>query len=499
MTRTLKRLRPLLLLTALLLLANCQEDLYDDLDPAPDGQYTHRILTGPEALGQKQKLVEVLKANSGEGMAKLRSTFTEASTSRLSYEDLEPFISYDAVLEMSDGKGQTCYTYTIKHPDRDEKNFFNIVMKVRNNLRKINLIQYAMADSFAENVDRDMVKFSGNIIIENLVTERGFPCPDEPEGPIPIDEGENTGGGYDPGTGSWGGNPGVHDPGSNIDQNQLIVSIKLFSLTMSGSNPRSDHDGGFYVNDQWMPKPVRMSFNFNSSTECGGDQEIGVLVPDPHPHNCEELAVKSANANFSPKMAELKAKAGSQNFESAYGIYDGVGGLSFSDEFRGSSDIPEVEISTTVSASQSNSNLIGFMHCHLNNGTTYKVFSFADLCAFGLVAKMSTRATKELCLYVTTASGTFALKVRDRAQLKSIYENKMKPFSQGYEREFQKYLDLNDSVDEQIVGLLNFIDQNFPPETGGLGIDLYQQNEEGNWERLKLTNSGKSINRKPCN
>ena len=107
MTKILKRLRPLVLLTALLLLANCQEDLYENITPAGGGTSSHRMLTGPEALAQKQKLVEVLKANGGEGMVKLRSTFAWASTSRLSYEDLEPLSLMMLFLK--------CLTVKVKH------------------------------------------------------------------------------------------------------------------------------------------------------------------------------------------------------------------------------------------------------------------------------------------------------------------------------------------------------------------------------------------------
>lgn len=217
---------------------------------------------------------------------------------------------------------------------------------------------------------------------------------------------------------------------------------------------------------------------------------------------CEEMNSKDADSTFNSKMVELKGKAGTQNFESSYVVYQNPQeGTTFSNEIvanpEDKSGGREVKIDLNQSASQATTNTIAIIHCHLDDGTTFKVPSFTDLITLAAIATLSTRPTQELAMYVTTASGTFAVKVNNRILLKSKLD--LMAFSQNsYEKDFKDKVKMEQTVEIQKLKLLQFINNmNF---IGNPGIDLYEKKAStGQWNKLSLSNNGNNIIETPCN
>ncbi len=273
------------------------------------------------------------------------------------------------------------------------------------------------------------------------------------------------------------------------------ICLKAGSERICGNDKEDYLDGG------WT-KPLQPDTGGGGSPnpETDSDEETVVNLPiqtiilrnDP----CKDLKEKSENVSFKEKMEELKGKAATQNFESAYAMYQNPAeGLSFSPEATGSVNEPAVELTLNMSSTQTPTNAIGFIHCHLDNGRTFKVFSFTDMIALAYVASVSTRPTSELGIFVTTASGTFALKVNDRIALKNNLLW-MQMAQKSYEKEFAEKVDKDHPLDKQVLGLLRFMKKAFKDRT--LGIDLYQQDSNGTWEKLELSNNEKNVNSKKC-
>jgi hypothetical protein len=273
------------------------------------------------------------------------------------------------------------------------------------------------------------------------------------------------------------------------------ICLKAGSERICGNDKEDYLDGG------WT-KPLQPDTGGGGSPnpETDSDEETVVNLPiqtiilrnDP----CKDLKDKSENISFKEKMEELKGKAGTQNFESAYAMYQNpADGLSFSPEATGTVNEPAVELTLNMSSTQTPTNAIGFIHCHLDNGRTFKVFSFTDIIALAYVASVSTRPTSELGIFVVTASGTFALKVNDRIVLKNNLL-RMQMAQKGYETAFAEEIRINDTIDAQILGLLKFMKNKFKDIT--LGVDLYKQVSDGTWEKLELSNNEKTVKSKKC-
>lgn len=211
---------------------------------------------------------------------------------------------------------------------------------------------------------------------------------------------------------------------------------------------------------------------------------------------CNDLASKDLNLDFNAKMADLKNRAATQEFESAYAMYQNAGsGLNFSPRFDGTTQDKSVLLERPSMLTTSPTNCIGFIHCHLDDGSTFLVFSFTDLTALAHVVNDSTRPTSEYGVYVTTASGTFCLKVKNRIKFKNtlgwLMVNKLK-----YENEFSKFVKINDPLNKQTLGLLKFMKEN----DFNTMLDLYKKNETTNeWELLELNSNSTDLVKTNCN
>lgn len=509
MKKHLKKLRPLLLLTTLFLLTNCQEEFEENKAVVQQKNGSkHTMLTGEAARAKKAELLIKLNKDGGRGLAKLQNVLKGGNTDPAFRQlmDIKEYIDDSEVYSIEQANGNVNNTFRVNMPDAGDNKFYNLVVKTAGTASKAVLLTYNLSKEFAEEYQNggDILHFSGEIEFDILAIDEDFPCEEEPGKPTPVSGGSGSGGGGGGGgtggggTGGGGiggpGNPG--DPG--VPYNQSLVDQKFQHMKfMAVINWGGDEEWELVSRSPRYFRTGKVETG-DIDNLCGDAEDIGVLNPDKPGEKslCTELKNKSADANFDAKMNELKAKAASQNFESAYALYQNAGeGLLFSGEATGSATAPEVSLALGQSSTQAAINCIGFMHCHLDNGTTFSVFSFSDIIALATIATISTRPTSELVLYVTTANGTFALKVNDKVALKNNLQ-RMELGANGYEIRFDQFVKKTDSVEKQTLGFLNFIEDQFSDI--GLGAELYQQDNNGDWEKLKLNNSGKKINRTKC-
>jgi hypothetical protein len=347
-----------------------------------------------------------------------------------------------------------------------------------------------------------------------LTADDGFPCPPTPSIPIPVNGGSGSGNGGGTGgggtggggTGGGGGTTPFNPNGNGNPYNQNLVDYLTLSLTIRytppGKDPADedydDEDGG----EEWFlvsrsPRYFSIPPFSDNTNPCGGGEDVGILLPPPSISDadlCNELKAKSQDPNFTAKMAELKAKAASQNFESAYPIYQNrYDGLTFGNLVSGTPAIPEVKLDVNFSATQSRSNCIGFMHCHLDNGKTFKTFSYSDIVALAKLDSLSTRPVKELAIYLTTASGTFAIKTNNSIPMQTKLTNLTKEQIGLNETIFRTYVKMTDNVDKQTINFLKFLKNRNYPE-----INLYEQDNTGQWKKLELNSLGTGLIKTNC-
>jgi hypothetical protein len=194
------------------------------------------------------------------------------------------------------------------------------------------------------------------------------------------------------------------------------------------------------------------------------------------------------------------AKDHAYNFESAHAIYQNASlGLQIGDEFtgdpNGDDNGRQVKLSLNSSSTSTPTNCIGFIHCHLDDGSTFKVFSVSDIIAFSQIAVNSTRAKDEFTMIVTTSSGTFALKINDIIKFRNS-SSYMSFIQNDLEYDFDKLVTKEMSISNQIKGFLKFI--NNIKGVGSLGIDMFE-NINGTWNKLTLSNDGSTTINTPCN
>lgn len=205
---------------------------------------------------------------------------------------------------------------------------------------------------------------------------------------------------------------------------------------------------------------------------------------------CNDLAAKDANPTFAANMQDLKTRAASQNVESAYVMFqNATAGLQFSSRQDGvSPQDAEVILTPYVDQTLTPTNSIGAIHCHLDNGTTFKIFSFADLLALAEFANVSTQPTSQFGIYVVTSSGTFCIKIKNKIQLKQMLVRMQMTLS-IYEQDFDILVDKNKNLTDQVIGFLNFLkDKQFSN-----CIELFKKDENNNiWQKQELSSDGKN-------
>ena len=230
------------------------------------------------------------------------------------------------------------------------------------------------------------------------------------------------------------------------------------------------------------------------TTTCPDCPEIDEEIITPQ-DLCNDLAAKDANSDFINYMADLKLRAASQNFESAYTMFQNASlGLQFSPRYDGSLQEPEVNIGVGFTDTLADLNSIGAIHCHLDDGTTFKIFSFSDIIALAEFADISTRPTSEFGIYVVTSSGTFCLKIKNKIQLKQMLI-RMRMTLKTYEDDFDKHVKKEQNLDTQVLEFLKFL----KIKQFGNILELYKKDETNNvWQKQELNSNETTVNPTNC-
>lgn len=222
----------------------------------------------------------------------------------------------------------------------------------------------------------------------------------------------------------------------------------------------------------------------------------------PKKANADWIKKMDENPDFLNKINELKSNS-TLGYESAYSLYNNVAsGLQFSPKYTADLNSKtggkEVDLIIDISSTLSALNCIGFAHCHTDDGTTYKTFSFSDIYMFSYLAYFSGQPTDQLGLYLTTQNGgTYVLKMTNRINMRGLYFKLLVP--QDY-NELDKKLDrnidkVNQTAEQQTLILLQFLQK----ELKDMGLEIYEKNSSGNWERLTLSSNKKTIVRENIN
>jgi hypothetical protein len=528
MRKTFKNFLSLKLVFILLLFVNSCKD--DDL---LDNQHNHvhgtksRMIKGKEAeeignmvfnsLSQKNEAGKMSKGNKSMSSSELGT------------------VKYDEILEVIDDNGEKNYTLRIEdQPEDTEKTFYNLVVNKTEDTPKMYVNKYTMSDSYYSKYSQteSFNNFQGTVGIKDI----GIAGADCDEIIIPINGNINNNnpgdgpGNLGPGGGLGNGGTGGLGTGGNSNPsgtgNSFGGSSGCYSVytEISCSCGRSYGDWasygssvcGTYTGSQTYTVTLTITIEANpfcrmgkTASDCTPIGDIGILPEDENTNPCEELSNKELTQAFNDQMQSLKNKAATQGYESAHVLYmNAVEGLLISAEFTGDPNAQgkgrEVDLSLATSyAGATPTNCVGFIHNHLDDGTTFKVFSLSDLVALAKLANYSTRPTKEFAMYVVTSSGTFAMTINDRILLKdNLLFMEVMQSSADWEKKFEGFVNMSQTVEEQTLGLLLFMNemQLINNQNNSKPFKLHKKNETNNsWETLELSDDQKSINTKPCN
>ncbi|MDR6967134.1 hypothetical protein J2X31_001141 [Flavobacterium arsenatis] len=206
-------------------------------------------------------------------------------------------------------------------------------------------------------------------------------------------------------------------------------------------------------------------------------------------NNCKDLQDKTKFTEYKDKMDELKQKAATQGVESGYITYSGD--PKFSQEYQGDQDEEDGSM-MKFPLDTSRNDQTGFIHCHLDdpNKKNFAVFSLTDLDGFAQIIQNSTAPVSSYTLMVTSAKGTFALKITNKNQFIAMV-NALNNNWDISERAFKNwYVKKEESTDKQIEGFLKFFRQNTNQAIKNPGFEFFScDNNFQNWTKHELDNN----------
>jgi hypothetical protein len=221
----------------------------------------------------------------------------------------------------------------------------------------------------------------------------------------------------------------------------------------------------------------------------GGTGGGAVIPEEVISDNCNNLKAKSADANFNSNISDLNADAASSTVETAKIMYKNA--PNYSPKIYGSLDSNGNSFVKLNPDPTRSAQILGLMHCHQDFTLINKnlaVFSITDFVGFGKLIENSSADVSEYITIVTGSNGTFALKLTNKQaliDLKNYIENPST--NQEAEDLFNKSIKNTMSVTKQIEGLLQFINETTPDG----GIELYQMNNNNEWELKQLDDNNK--------
>lgn len=373
------------------------------------------------------------------------------------------------------------YVMLVSRVVEENLKFENLIMRVKNNETKADLIKYELNEKAEKDVVHNSYKMDiKEVTVTSLEIDGKFD-------PLPFTSYfavlmcDNDGGG-----GGGGGAPHVAGPGCiHADNGPHLYVDWGSSTTGPGTHGQNSN-----------------SWNANSGSGGNGG---AVTIPTPSTQvvasPCEDLSNKEQNQDFIDKMADLTARvAANQNYESGYAFNK----LPIDDEIILTARIDGdpndfetggfVDIGFGSSQTQTITNCQGFMHTHIS-ATSYQVFSGSDLLALAEIANLSTQPTNQITVYVVTSAGQFAIKIKDRVLLRAKYQI-MKATFDSSENKFDFYVKKNSSLEAQKLGLLKFMKNQALDQV----MDLYQKDTAtGNWSKQNLSPNGTAVLPTNCN
>lgn len=518
MKKHLKKLRPLLLLTTLFLLTNCQEEFEENKAVVQQKNGSkHTILTGEAARSKKAELLVKLNKDGGSGLAKLQNVLKGGTTDPAFRQlmDIKEYIDDSEVYSIEQANGNINNTFRVNMPDAGDNKFYNLVVKTAGTASKTVLLTYNLSKEFAEEYQNggDILHFSGEIEFDILAIDEDFPCEEEPGKPTPVSGGSGSGGGgggggtSGGGTGGGGiggpGNPG--DPG--VPYNQSLVDQKFQHLKfMAVINWGGDEEWELVSRS---PRYFRTGKIETGDIEnlCGDAEDIGVLDPNAiHKKNCEELNAMMARPGIKASFTTLQSKANSFR--------------EFGHKFEDNKSPEELQLAPGSIVSlvmPVGGDIYGANHTHPDPNDPKEVapmFSLPDLIKFAEIRKNYTpsmpgnnaaKCVLTLTVNVPDEGGattqTFALKIDNWLKFREYYL-KYSAFTKD-EREIKdktlnrKYVlrrKSGGSTDGYMKDLFSFmIGENIE------GVAIYKANKDlTEWSKQEYDKETNSITPKPC-
>lgn len=514
-------MRPLLFLTALFLLSNCQDDYEETTQGSLTTQAgaTHRIITGKEARTKTKELVAYLK----EKGIKLTPAIQEGGLEYRTLADIEDYIDDSEVYEIHHGDDVN-YTYNVRLPDTTGLRFYNMVIKQKDGFKRTELITYEMDPAFAADYYSGKAAFeifTGRMTVEILSIDEGFPCDEEPSTPIPISGGNGPGGagggGGGGGTGGTGNNnpPNTYNSLADAQYNSLAILNNQADDDANGD----DSDNGDDEDDDDDAKLVSRSPRYYRLPEippttgigqpgpCGEADQVGILEPQlttHHEKNCEELNDFMNDVNVRSSYNNLKNTV-SENRENGYGFSDNA--------------IPEelelADGSLNMLYVPTGGSYYGASHTHPNQHTTEFVpmFSISDIFKLGQLAADyewqpgTPRNYNKFVLTLTAQQGgsnsskTYALKIDNWISF-AAFCNSYQTMTNKERRAIEGLLKYNytrevtasSGTEEYLKILLKFMEQKSIK-----GVSVYKANDElTEWSKQTLDENGNGPVSTPC-
>lgn len=507
-------------LIAIFTLIACEKDLYEDaIQQNQDKQINIKQISLEQF---NSKLVQMKNKPEIEGfmVSSNSNSFQNRASNGSEFE-----IITDDIKEITQGD-YTSYTMYVKTPDTTNS-IYNITIEEVNDNTSLFLTKYKPSNNWTITSNRN---FEGNVITYRISGTTNDPVVLASLFTEAF-EGLQEGGYNGIGTGSGGSNSSNYYP---YDCDGIVQTTYLLE-------PHSCHSGNHmpwqaceYLNPSFqeydpskgpyyelipyytcipdytpvdgdIPNPGDTPGGGGGGGEntgnnnAGGNTSLTTIVNPTEEEKktpCEELIENDSISDFNAKMEELKIKAGTQDFESAHVLYKNPSSeLIIGDEFTGQSNANGEGREVYLSLNANGENSIGIIHCHLDNGTTFKVFSLDDIIALAKIADLSTRPTNEFAVYVTTNSGTLALKINNKTLLTSKIDLMDMTYN-DQEEEFSNKVKKEESFLKQKLGLVKFLSD--MPLIGNPGIDLYEK-VGNNWNKLGLSADGNSVTNTPCN
>lgn len=512
MKKHFKKLRPLLLLMALFMLTNCQEELYQ-IDSSENIQPNFKIsaYVGKSALVQKEIALDILKKNGGNATNKLRQHLFGSDISFRTIQDVEKFIDASEVLVATAPSGVTTYTFNLLNPALEQNTYENLVIQTINNSDKIMVLTYALESEFAKNyaLNGNLENFTGTVTFDLLSVDPEYPCTEAPGAGL----GPGSGGGIPVYNGA--GVPGVGAPDPvdpfNPDgqsSNQLLIDAKF--LAMKFRNITVEIVSGPIESGPGAPStPVTpptqyrtaifSSFGLqNPSNPCAEDDIIPITLgggeddEDNNDDDCFTLKALINTPAIKNSLNSLKESL-NENNENLFTFHKSGNGDTYA--------APQIANSGNSAVMRKNNSIYGVAHTH-QNGTSntpseiFKMFSFADIQSIhelgnGFMGSGQSAAPLFFNMMVIN-NYTYIIFPNDFDTFKNheAFQSKKKATTLDWKLEekykIQKAIN-NDSHNALARELLKFINDS---NNLNLNMSLYRISNESNftgaWEKIEL-------------